>query len=89
MSELVGMGLGERPVQDGQAVESASEEVATGAMDGYATHRSSYAETTDRAECEAAMPLPGQVLALAASAGSDWKVGCVTKSPFSCTHAHF
>ena len=49
-------------------------------MDGCATDRSSYTETSGRAECEAAVtaagaPSTGQVLALAGSAGADWRVG--------------
>lgn len=48
-------------------------------MDGCATDRSSYSETSGRAECEAAVPAAaapsvGQVLALAGSAGTDWRV---------------
>ena len=67
-------------VQDGHAAESASDDVMTAATEGCATDRSGYAESTGRAGGEAATPSPGQVLALAASAGSDWKVGCVANA---------
>ena len=48
-------------------------------MHGCATDRSSYTETCGTAECEAAVTAAGaasagQVLALAGSAGTDWRV---------------
>lgn len=56
--------------------DSWGHDVTAAAADLCATDRSSYSETAGRAECEAAAVAPsaGQVLALAASTGTDWKV---------------
>ena len=62
------------------AAESPCRDAVSAAIDGCATDRSSYSETSGRAECEAAVPSAaapsvGQVLALAGAAGTDWRVG--------------
>lgn len=62
-------------VQGGNAAESSGLDAISAAMDGCATDRSSYTDTSGRAECEAAAPSAGHVLALAGSTGTDWRVG--------------